>query len=481
MLSFCLGTSAMFAATTPRLVMTPPEWRFGWVRQGEKISLAVTVTNDEARPLSVTFVPTCDCLTVDKGTQQVAAAGQATFMLHYDSKDDTGNIRRGFIITTDRADAKQISYMIYGTVRQERALPATGAAAPGTDAAGRLIVSYFYTPGCRSCEEFLSTEIPRLSRTLDRDIVVEKKDLLDPVVFEQLNAAAAARGRALTEVPVLLAGDTLLVGDKEIRARLPEVLAALVAGEPRAAAVPATGPVGLSDKLAILPVFFAGLIDGINPCAFTTLIFLLASLALAGRGRREVLLIGAIFSAAVFLTYFLIGLGFFTALRVANGVPVVSLILRWVLVAVLVVFAGLSVYDYTRIRAGHPTEMLLQLPSAFKKRIHSSIRGGVRTAALAGSSVVMGFLVSIFEFACTGQVYLPTLAYFARSAHRLSALLLLALYNLCFILPLLVVFAGSYFGVSSARITTVFQKHMGKVKLALAVLFVGLAVFTLVG
>ena len=125
--------------------------------------------------------------------------------------------------------------------------------------------------------------------------------------------------------------------------------------------------------------------------------------------------------------------------------------------------------------------MLLQLPSAFKKRIHSSIRGGVRTAALAGSSVVMGFLVSIFEFACTGQVYLPTLAYFARSAHRLSALLLLALYNLCFILPLLVVFAGSYFGVSSARITTVFQKHMGKVKLALAVLFVGLAVFTLVG
>ncbi len=452
------------------------------MRQGDKISLAVVVRNEETRGLSVTFVPTCDCLTVEKGTQQVPAGGQATFVLHYDSTDDTGNIRRGFLISTDLADAKQISYMIYGTVRQERALPAAGAAPPaGADTTGSVTVSYFYTPGCRSCEEFLDTEIPRLSRALGRDIVVVKKDLLDPAVFEELNAAAAARGRALTEVPVLLAGDTLLVGDKEIRARLPGVLTALVAGEPRAAAPSAAGPLGLTDKLAILPVFVAGLIDGINPCAFTTLIFLLASLALAGRGRREVLLIGAIFSASVFLTYFLIGLGFFAALRAANAVPVVSAILRWVLVAVLAVFAGLSVYDYTRIRAGHPTEMLLQLPASFKKRIHSSIRGGVRTAAIAGSSVVMGFLVSIFEFACTGQVYLPTLAYFARSAHRLSAVLLLALYNICFILPLLVVFAVSYFGVSSARITTAFQKHMGKVKLALAVVFVGLAVFTLVG
>src|SRR5208283_6038952 len=98
-------------------------------------------------------------------------------------------------------------------------------------------------------------------------------------------------------------------------------------------------------------------------------------------------------------------------------------------VAVLLVFAGLSVYDYTLVRAGRPTEMLLQLPSSFKKRIHSSIRTRVRTAALAGSSLVLGFLVSIFEFACTGQVYLPTLAYLARVQKGLNAIGLLLLYN----------------------------------------------------
>jgi cytochrome c biogenesis protein CcdA len=232
-------------------------------------------------------------------------------------------------------------------------------------------------------------------------------------------------------------------------------------------------------RLAVLPVMAAGLVDGINPCAFTTLIFLLASLALAGKGRREVLAIGALFSLGVFLTYLAVGLGLFAALRAASGVALVSSILRWALFAALVVFAALSVYDYFLIRAGKASEMLLQLPNALKGRIHASIRTRARSAALAGSSLVLGFLVSIFEFACTGQVYLPTLAYLARMQKRTDALGLLLVYNLCFIAPLLVVFAASYFGVSSKRITVLFQKRMGAVKLALAAAFLGLAVLTL--
>jgi len=187
------------------------------------------------------------------------------------------------------------------------------------------------------------------------------------------------------------------------------------------------------------------------------------------------------FSLSVFLTYRGIGLGLFAALRAASAVALVSVLLRWALVIVLSLFAALSVYDYVLIRRGRPTEILLQLPSALKKRIHASIRTRVRTAALVGSSLVLGFLVSVFEFACTGQVYLPTLAYLVRVQRHLDAVGLLVLYNLCFIAPLLVVFGGSYYGVSSARITAFFQAHMGKVKLGLACVFAGLAVFTLVG
>jgi len=229
LLSLVLCPTAL-AAPAPQMAVSPPAWRFGWVRQGEKIQLAVTVTSKEPRALNVTFVPTCDCLTVDPASQPVPPGGKAVFILHYDSSDDTGNIRRGFIVTTDLPAASRAPYMIYGTVRQERT-PSEGAASgTGAPAAGSLAISYFYTPGCRSCEEFLSVEIPRLSRALGVSIEVDRKDLLDPAVFEQLSREAAARGLALTAVPVLLAGDTLLMGDREIRARLSDVLEALAAG-----------------------------------------------------------------------------------------------------------------------------------------------------------------------------------------------------------------------------------------------------------
>ena len=228
----------------------------------------------------------------------------------------------------------------------------------------------------------------------------------------------------------------------------------------------------------MIAIAAAGLLDGVNPCAFTTIIFLVAVLAVAGRGRREVLVIGALFTVAVFLTYLAVGLGLFAALRAAAAVPIVSGILRWVLVAVLVALAGLSLYDWLVIRRGEPSKMLLQLPSALKRQLHKSIHAQARTAAMAGGALLTGFLVSIFEFACTGQVYLPTLAYLARTRGDASALGLLALYNAFFILPLLVVFAASVRGVTSARIAALYRARMGAVKIGLAIVFLGLAAFT---
>ena len=478
-----------FAQSPTDLLFSPPQWDYGSLAQGEHASLTLTVANPAPTPVTVTFIPTCSCLTVDPATRVIAASGRATFSLTYDSTDDTGITWRGYIVRSTAPGAKDGQYLLHGVVRQHREFSSwSNVPSNASDTAGfgaGIAVTYYYTPGCRSCEEFLSVELPRIEKELSVKIQLTKKDVLDPASYEELARFADSVGATVSAIPALRLGGTLLQGDAVIRANLRGALSALASARGQsvssAASAGSAGGSPLTDRLSIVPVFLAGLVDGINPCAFTTLIFLLASLALAGRGRREVLVIGAVFSFAVFLTYFLVGLGFFAALRAASAVSLVSVILRWVLVAVLVVFAGLSVYDYTLIRKGRATEMLLQLPNVLKKRIHASIRTRVRTAALIGSSLVLGFLVSIFEFACTGQVYLPTLAYLARVQKGLNAIGLLLLYNLVFIAPLLVVFGMTYAGVGSARITQTFQKHMGTVKLALAVVFVGLAVFTLVG
>ncbi len=493
-LVFLLAVAAAVPSTaTPSVIFSPSEWKFGMITRGEKIQAIVTARNTGDAEVVVSLLPTCTCNTASPARRVIRPGGEGTFVITYDSSDDTGITRKDFIVRTAPSGAAPQYYTMSGVVRGERqAGTQTGSPSAGsgpastTGAAGTAVravtVAYYYTPGCRSCEQFLSTEIPRLSRALGVSIIVERKDLLQPAIYEELTGLASSRGQDLREIPALVVGNTLLQGDANIRKNLAAALLPQpAAAAPVRAAFPPPAPAFLPERLAAVPIALAGLVDGVNPCAFTTLIFLLASLALAGRGRREVLLIGGLFTLAVFLTYLGIGYGLFTVLRAASAVSIVSLVLRWALVAVLAVFAGLSVYDYALIRQGRPTEILLQLPSALKRRIHASIRTRARAAALAGSSLALGFLVSIFEFACTGQVYLPMLGYLVRMRGGTMALGFLLLYNLCFIVPLLVVFGASYLGVSSGRITTWFQAHMGRVKLGLAAVFAALAVLTLVG
>jgi cytochrome c biogenesis protein CcdA len=486
---FFLVCACFPSGADPVVVFSPAQWKFGMIQKGEKIQTVVTAKNQGSAEVMISLLPTCTCNTASPAERVIQPGGEGTFVITYDSSDDIGITRKDFIVRSNPPGAAPRYYTMTGVVRGERQAatqggtppPASNGTGPSGPAADAVTLAYYYTPGCRSCEQFLSAEIPRLSHQLGVPIVVERKDLLQPAIYEELTDMASSRGQVIREVPALVVGSSFLQGDSNIRRELAGVLRAQLAGAPAPAGPGAMTKVVSSERLAAVPVALAGLVDGVNPCAFTTLIFLLASLALAGRGRRQVLLIGGLFTLAVFLTYLGIGYGLFAVLRAASAVAVVSLVLRWALVAVLTAFAVLSVYDYALIRRGRPTEILLQLPSALKRQIHASIRTRARTAALVGSSLVLGFLVSIFEFACTGQVYLPMLAYLVRMRGGAAALGLLLLYNLCFIVPLLVVFGASYLGVSSGRITTWFQAHMGKVKLSLAAVFAALAVLTLVG
>jgi cytochrome c biogenesis protein CcdA len=281
-------------------------------------------------------------------------------------------------------------------------------------------------------------------------------------------------------------GSRLLQGDGEIqqglRAAVLEARAEQLAGQTGQPASPAAGSPGvaglLGGKLALLPILAAGLLDGVNPCAFTTLVFLLSALALAGRSRRQILWIGVCFTAAVFLTYLAIGAGLLQGVRLAGAFPVVASALRWLLMAGLAVLAALSLYDYFLVRAGRSKDILLQLPDRFKQRIHRDIRERSRAAGLAASSLVLGFLVAVFELACTGQVYFPTLVYLVRIRPDAGSFFYLLLYNLGFILPLGAVFLLAYLGVGSQRLSAFARRSLAGVKLALAALFLGLAVLT---
>jgi len=110
---------------------------------------------------------------------------------------------------------------------------------------------------------------------------------------------------------------------------------------------------------------------------------------------------------------------------------------------------------------------------------HSFLNGKMSRRRFLAAAFVIGMAIAVIELPCTGQAYLPTIAYMVRDADlRLHAIGHLLLYNLFFILPLVVLFVLASFGLTHQRLAEFLQRRAAAVKFATAALFLALfAVF----
>jgi len=345
-----------------------------------------------------------------------------------------------------------------------------------------VYLAYFHKASCQKCGR-----VERMLSAFERrqpNLSVRRFDISLP----ENKKLAEAMGRfcELPEdrrliAPSLFVGQEALVGDDIREARLRSLIEKyqisgagpiweLVADDTSQAA---GGIIQRFQALGILTIMFAGLIDGINPCAFATIVFLISYLAFVGRQRREVLMAGLAFALAVFSTYLAVGLGFFQFIRRLTFMAVISQVIYGLAAALVFILGVVSLYDYVLIRRGHrPSEMKLQLPLFLKRRIHETIRKQSRSGRLALGAFITGAIVSMLELACTGQVYLPTIVFVTGvSGLRTHAFFYLVLYNLLFILPLALVFLVSYMGVTSQQLGAVMEAHIDWVKLILGFFF----------
>ncbi|MHB1318264.1 MAG: cytochrome c biogenesis protein, partial [Anaerolineae bacterium] len=135
-------------------------------------------------------------------------------------------------------------------------------------------------------------------------------------------------------------------------------------------------------------VFLAGLIDGVNPCAFATILFFVSYLAISHRSRKEMLLVGGAFTLGVLITYFAVGAGAMQLLTLVEAARGVGLVLYSIMALACLVLGLLSARDYVLARRGKLSDMSLNLPDKLRERIHRRIRAGrgasVGAAALTG-------------------------------------------------------------------------------------------------
>ncbi len=223
-------------------------------------------------------------------------------------------------------------------------------------------------------------------------------------------------------------------------------------------------------------IIFGGLLDGINPCAFATLIFFIAYLERAK--KKAILPVGISFAIAVYIGYFLIGLGLLGFLSVIRGMVKSYLDIT---IGMLAIALGiLSISDFFIVKKGK--EAILQLPMFIKKRrgrIIKGITGDRSIAVLAIISFSAGFAISVLEFACTGQIYVPILGKLVAESSTFSttALIFLIIYNFMFILPLLIILSLFYFGRSSKALGEMQKSSYAYVKLLIGIFLLVLGSF----
>ncbi|MGA1867077.1 MAG: cytochrome c biogenesis CcdA family protein [bacterium] len=351
-----------------------------------------------------------------------------------------------------------------------------------------IYMAFFTKQGCQKCSrayydlQYLQNKYPTLVvKKFNIDTTSQENKLLNEAMGELYSLPENKRLVA----PSVFIGDDYLVGS-DVTLKNMETL--IHAYAQKSSLPPWEKIKGMESEakkniitrfkgLNLPTIIFAGLLDGINPCAFVTIIFFISYLQYIGRRGVEILLVGSAFSLAVFVTYLLVGVGVLSFVRSLKFLPLLSRII-YMLTAIFVIILGiLSLKDYFICRRGDIEDMKLQLPDFLKKMIHKTIRKKTRIRRYVIGALSAGFIVSFLELACTGQVYLPTIIFASRVAHlRLQGLAYLFLYNLMFILPLIIVFITAYIGTSSEQLTEILQRHVASVKLATSLLFFSLGI-----
>ena len=354
-----------------------------------------------------------------------------------------------------------------------------------------IVPLYFFSSDCPYCHELLKYELPRLASENNISLAIFYFDLGVEGTYDLFLNAEAEFGRQGVDVPAIFIGRSSFGGETEISKNLPAELAKF-RKDPQSyleqMITPFTSPhdtVMIKEEafnaLTYGVVLGAGLLDGINPCAFTTVIFLISYLSLVGGGRKQMLYTGGMFTLAVFVTYLAIGLAFFNFVKLILREQIVATVVNSILLLIVGALAVLSLVDFVRCLKGRVTDITLQLPDFLKGKIREKIRNFARNkTALISASFILGVVIAGMELACTGQVYFPIVTMISEPRYRIAATKYLFSYNIAFIIPLVAVFLLATFGVTSERMGAFFRRRVAMVKLGLAILFIAMAIMIIV-
>lgn len=176
----------------------------------------------------------------------------------------------------------------------------------------------------------------------------------------------------------------------------------------------------------LIPVTIAAIADSINPCAISVLLLTVGFLFSLNKTRRNILAIGFTYIAAIYFVYISIGLGILQALTIFSIPHFMGKI-----GAIAIIAAG-AINIINKYFPKFPIK--LKIPESS----HSQLAKFIEKASVP-SAIILGILVGLYEFPCTGGPYLMILGLLHDKASFWQGLSYLLYYNLIFVSPLAII------------------------------------------
>lgn len=114
--------------------------------------------------------------------------------------------------------------------------------------------------------------------------------------------------------------------------------------------------------------------------------------------------------------------------------------------------------------------MELKLEDRSIQKIHEIIKKISTWRFAILFSFLIGAIVSLIEFPCTGQIYIPIILLIKEQALR--GYLYLFIYNIFFVLPLIGLFLIIYLGMDIKFFSRLYNRHLMRIKISLVCFFV---------
>ncbi|MFP4287101.1 MAG: hypothetical protein ACLFRI_05330 [Candidatus Izemoplasmataceae bacterium] len=349
-------------------------------------------------------------------------------------------------------------------------------------------VVYIDQDGCLDCQAVKDSGV--LEDLEDDGITVTIYDIYeDPLIADAYAWAYEIEGGKAA--PVIFSGDVYFKGSEAIIEAYQDGLIQSNSVDPlRSIEGYESRDYGFFTGLGL--IIIAGLLDGVNPCAIAMLLMFISMVGFT-KDRKILTTISISYIGAIFVTYFLIGLGFLRLLGLSRNTFVNFSYFLYGGFAILCLFLFIiTFYDFYVTRNDEFGKVKNQLPKViqklnkkimarFTKVIHDEEGGFKQALLIVFVPMILGVVVGITEAACTGQIYVAVLASIQSSnvggALSPTEMLYILVFNLMFVVPLILIALTAVKAKSVMGVSNFIRERMPLIKLVTSIFFMLMAIY----